>query len=125
MGRALPSECWRPRICRGRRTQSSAILAIAGQIAKAALIQIQGSKNYSFDDFKNDLTERGAVSVVNATTFRRYPWSFEPGHPTPRPQQMLRVSVYAAGDASITCMEEAIPAIRSIRNPEARNSSSN
>jgi hypothetical protein len=51
-------------------------------MAKAGLIQIQGSKNYSFDDFKNDLTERGAVIVVNATTFRRYPWSFEPGHPT-------------------------------------------
>jgi hypothetical protein len=60
--------------------KSSAILAIAGQMAKAGLIQ--GSKNYSFDDFKNDLTERGAVIVVNATTFRRYPWSFEPGHPT-------------------------------------------
>jgi hypothetical protein len=49
----------------------------------------------------------------------------EPHDSRARPQQMLRVSVYAAGDASITCMEEAIPVIRSIRNPEARNSSSN
>jgi hypothetical protein len=49
-------------------------------MAKAGLIQ--GSKNYSFDDFKNDLIEHGAVIVVNATTFPRDPWSFEPGHPT-------------------------------------------
>jgi hypothetical protein len=60
--------------------KSSAILAIAGQMAKAGLIQ--RSKNYSFEGFKNDLIEHGAVIVVNATSFRRYPRSFEPGHPT-------------------------------------------
>ena len=51
--------------------RSSAILAIAGQMAKAGLIQ--ESEKYSFDDFKNDLIEHGAVIVVKATTFRRYP----------------------------------------------------
>ena len=60
--------------------RSSAILAVAGQMAKAGLIE--GSENYSFDNFKNDLIEHGAVLVVKATTFRRYPWSFELGHPT-------------------------------------------
>jgi hypothetical protein len=60
--------------------RSSAVLAVAGQMAKAGLIQ--GSENYSFDDFKNDLIEHGAVIIVKATTFRRYPWSFESGHPT-------------------------------------------
>jgi hypothetical protein len=59
--------------------RSSAILAIAGQMAKVGLIQ--RSENYSFDDFKNDLIEHGAVIVVNATTFRHCPWSFESGHP--------------------------------------------
>jgi hypothetical protein len=58
---------------------SAAILAIAGQMAKAGLVQC--GKNYSFEAFKNDLIEHGAVIVVRATTFRHYPWSFEPGHP--------------------------------------------
>jgi hypothetical protein len=60
--------------------RSSAILAIAGQMAKAGLIQ--ESEDYSFDDFKNNLMEHGAVIVVKATTFSRYPWSFESRHPT-------------------------------------------
>lgn len=59
--------------------RSAAILAIAGQMAKVGLVQ--ASENYSFDDFKNDLIDHGAVIVVKATTFRRHPWSFEPGHP--------------------------------------------
>jgi hypothetical protein len=61
-------------------TRSAATHAIAGQMAKAGLIQ--ASKNYSFDDFKNDLIEHGAVIAVKAITFRRHPWSFETGHPT-------------------------------------------
>jgi len=60
--------------------RSAAILAIAGQMAKAGLIRDPG--NCSFDDFKNALIEHGTVVVVKATTFRRYPWSFESGHPT-------------------------------------------
>jgi hypothetical protein len=60
--------------------RSSAILAIAGQMAKAGLVQ--RSENYPFDDFKNDLIEHGAVIAVNATTFCHYPWSLAPGHPT-------------------------------------------
>jgi hypothetical protein len=60
--------------------RSAAILAITGQMAKANLVQ--RSENYSFDDFKNDLIEHGAVIVVKATTFRGHPWSFESGHPT-------------------------------------------
>jgi hypothetical protein len=59
--------------------RSSAILAVSGQMAGAGLIQ--ASTNYSFNDFKSDLIEHGAVIVVKATTFRSYPWSFEPGHP--------------------------------------------
>jgi hypothetical protein len=60
--------------------RSAAILAIAGQMANAALTR--GSENYSFDDFKNDLIEHGAVIVVRATTFGRYPLvPFDPGHP--------------------------------------------
>jgi hypothetical protein len=60
--------------------RSAAIHAIAGQMAKAGLIR--ASKNYSFDDFKNDLIQHGAVIVVKATTFRSHPWSVESGHPT-------------------------------------------
>ncbi|MGC1299728.1 MAG: hypothetical protein WA869_32280, partial [Alloacidobacterium sp.] len=60
--------------------RSAAILAITGQMAKANLVQ--RSENYSFDDFKNDLIEHGAIIVVKATTFRGHPWSFELGHPT-------------------------------------------
>jgi hypothetical protein len=60
--------------------RSSATLAVAGQMAKAGLIQ--RSENYQFDDFKSHLIEHGAVIVVKATTFRCYPWSFEQGHPT-------------------------------------------
>jgi hypothetical protein len=59
--------------------RSAAILAIAGQIARAGLIQ--SSKDLSFDDFKKHLIEHGAVIVVKAATFRYYPWSFEAGHP--------------------------------------------
>jgi RNA:NAD 2'-phosphotransferase (TPT1/KptA family) len=39
--------------------RSAAILAVTGQMAKAGLIQV--SKNYSFDNFKNDLIEHGAA----------------------------------------------------------------
>jgi hypothetical protein len=60
--------------------RSAAILAIGGQMAKAGLIQV--SKSYSFDDFKNDLIEHGAVIVVKATTFRGHPWSSHTVHST-------------------------------------------
>lgn len=60
--------------------RSAAILAITGQMAKANLVQ--RSENYSFDDFKNDLIEHGAIIVVRATTFLGHPWSVELGHPT-------------------------------------------
>jgi hypothetical protein len=59
--------------------RSSTILAIGGQMARAGLIQ--RSQNYSFDNFKNDLIEHGAVVVVRASAFRHYPWVFESGHP--------------------------------------------
>ena len=49
-------------------------------MAKAGLIQV--SKSYSFDDFKNDLIEHGAVIVVKATTFRGHPWSTHSVHST-------------------------------------------
>lgn len=49
-------------------------------MANAGLIQ--GSKNYSFDDFKNDLLEHGAFIIVKATGFRHYPLPYvESGHP--------------------------------------------
>jgi hypothetical protein len=60
--------------------RSSAILAIAGQMAEAGLIK--KLENYLFDDFKSDLVEHGAVIILKATTFHHYPWSFESGHPT-------------------------------------------
>lgn len=60
--------------------KSAALLAITGQMAKANLVQ--RSENYSFDDFKKDLIEHGAIIVVKATTFRGHPWSFESGHLT-------------------------------------------
>jgi len=60
--------------------RSAAILAVAGQMAKAGLVRV--SESYLFDDFKNDLIEHGAILVVKACTFRRYPWAFESGHPT-------------------------------------------
>jgi RNA:NAD 2'-phosphotransferase (TPT1/KptA family) len=53
--------------------RSAAILAVAGQMAKAGLVRV--SESYLFDDFKNDLIEHGAILVVKACTFRRYPWS--------------------------------------------------
>jgi hypothetical protein len=79
MGRALSTRCCRPRICRGRRTQDVRDTRYRRTDGKSGLIQ--RSENYSFDDFKNDLIEHGAVIVVKATTFRHYPWSFESGHP--------------------------------------------
>jgi hypothetical protein len=60
--------------------KSAATLAIAGQMANAGLVK--RSEDYSFEDFKNDLIEHGAVVVVKAATFRCYPWSFESGHPS-------------------------------------------
>jgi hypothetical protein len=60
--------------------RSAAIFAIGGQMAKAGLIQ--ASKNYSFDDFKNDLIEHGAVIVVKATSFLGHPWSSHSRLPT-------------------------------------------
>ncbi len=51
--------------------RSAAILAITGQMVKANLVQ--RSENYSFDDFKSDLIEHGAIIVVKATTFRGHP----------------------------------------------------
>ena len=55
--------------------RSAAILAVAGQMAKAGL-GADSSESYLFDDFKNDLIEHGAILVVKACTFRRYPWAF-------------------------------------------------
>jgi hypothetical protein len=60
--------------------RSAAILAITGQMVKTNLVQ--RPENYSFDDFKSDLIEHGAIIVVKATTFRGHPWSFESGHPS-------------------------------------------
>jgi hypothetical protein len=60
--------------------RSAAILAVGGQMAKAGLIR--ASENYSFDDFKNDLIEHGAVIIVKATTFRGHPWTLDSRHPT-------------------------------------------
>jgi hypothetical protein len=47
---------------------------------KAGLIR--WSSDYCFDDYKNDLIKHGAVVVVKAATFRRYPDFFESGHPS-------------------------------------------
>jgi hypothetical protein len=54
------------------------IVAIAGQM-KIARLALQ-SANYSFDDFKNDLLEHGAVVVVKATTFSHHPSCSESVH---------------------------------------------
>jgi hypothetical protein len=59
--------------------RSAAILAIAGHMAKAGLIE--ESENYSFNNFKNDLIEHGAIVVVKAQGFYHYPWAFESRHP--------------------------------------------
>jgi hypothetical protein len=59
--------------------KSRAMLAVGGQVARVGLIQ--RSENYSFEVFKNDLVQHGAVIVVKAAPFRRYPGFFESGHP--------------------------------------------
>jgi hypothetical protein len=60
---------------------ASALLAIVGQMTKACLAH--WTENYSFDDFKNDLIEHGAVLVVKASSFRHHPWTFDTsGHPS-------------------------------------------
>jgi hypothetical protein len=58
---------------------SAAILAIAGHMVGAGLVQ--HTEKYSFDDFRNDLIGHGAVIRVKATTFRHRSWSSESGHP--------------------------------------------
>jgi hypothetical protein len=60
--------------------RSAAILAMAGQMALTRLVQVP--EEYSFDSFKCDLLEHGAIVVVKGASFTHHPFSLVSGHPT-------------------------------------------
>jgi hypothetical protein len=68
----------------GRDRRPRIILAIIGQMAKSGLVQ--WTDDYQIVDFNNDLTAHGAVVVIKAASFCRYPPKSEIlGHPRAKP----------------------------------------